>query len=585
MPSYQITTADGATYEIDAVDDQQLQATVAQLTGQSTQAPKQYSPVGSNLENAAAGWGKSLADMYRGSRQFSTELGNAIGLGRVAPGSFGDQEVQRQRAAIDEVRRYDAPLMSTKAGMAGNIVGAVANTAPVALVPGANTAAGAGLMGAGIGATAPVGTEGDRGLNTALGFAGSVAGQKIGEGVTRLGQNIIQRMRPAQASASLSVGPSASGAQAQAGGSVNLNVQGGGSSFGSVGDDASAGLNTAQRRSMEAGQRIGMRTTPGQATGSRALQQLEAKLESQPMTSGPFNAIKDANQRVLNRATARAIGENTDVVDSAVLNRANERIGAVFENVRDATPRQIDPQSFVSRLQAINDEFEGLLPEGRTIAQNSLVQRLYRYAEAGNATGEQLGGLTSKLGRAAHKEMTSPSGDRELGQALSQVKDYVDDLVEQGLSGTRLDAYQTARTQYRNLLNITKNIGTVNPASGNVSGANLANTLQKADKRGYLLGQNNSDMYNAARFAQAFKPIVGDSGTATRSPVISPIEAVLRAPFWAATRAYASQPGVNVALAAQAAGQRTGEMTAPLLMGTAPYLPVVGGLLGANAQR
>jgi hypothetical protein len=581
MATYEIETPDGAVYEIDAADDAQLQSTIAQLTsrGQPKTPP---SALGGDWENAAAGYGKSIMDLARGTRQFSTELGNAVGLGRLMPDSFGDPEVARQRAEQDEIRTRDAPLMDTKAGFAGNIAGNVANTAPAALIPGVNTAAGATGMGAALGALSPVTSDADRGLNTSLGAAGGFLGQRLGDRMSQVARNSLARANP-QATASVNVGPSAAGAQGAAGGAINFNMRGGGSTFGTVGDDASAGLNEAQRRVMEAGRAMGMRTTPGQATGSRALQQMEAKLESQPMTSGPFNTIRDNNQRVLNRAVAHGIGENADVVDTRVLANADQRLGNIFESVRDQRVRQIAPQDFVTRMQTINDEFEGLLPNGQTVGQHPLVQRFMRYAESGQANGEQLGGLTSKLSRAIHKEMTGPSGDREMGQALSQVKEYVDDLVEQGLNGEQLQTYQTARTQYRNLLNVTKNIGTVNPSSGNVSGANLANTLMKADRRGFLMGRNNSPMYNAARFAQANRPIVGDSGTATRSPVNSPIEAVLRAPFWAATRAYASGPAVNAALMAQGAGQQAGELTAPMLLGTSPYLPVMGGLLGANA--
>ncbi len=66
-------------------------------------------------------------------------------------------------------------------------------------------------------------------------------------------------------------------------------------------------------------------------------------------------------------------------------------------------------------------------------------------------------------------------------------------------------------------MQLTSRAGIVNPATGNVSGASLANKLQQSDRSGYLFGGNQSDLYNAARFASAFKPIVGDSGTATRS--------------------------------------------------------------------
>jgi hypothetical protein len=54
-------------------------------------------------------------------------------------------------------------------------------------------------------------------------------------------------------------------------------------------------------------------------------------------------------------------------------------------------------------------------------------------------------------------------------------------------------------------------------------------------------------MYEAARFAQAFKPIVGDSGTATRSMEVSPLSMMLAAPTNIAARAYTAQPTANLA--------------------------------------
>lgn len=345
-----------------------------------------------------------------------------------------------------------------------------------------------------------------------------------------------------------SVGPSQANAAASISATPEAIAKGGGYTFGTVGDDASAGLNSTRQQIEEAGKRIGMRTTPGQATGSRSLQQMEAKLESQPMTSGPFNTIKANNAKALNRATAKELGEKSDVVDSNVLARANERLGAVFEGVRDETPRNIDPRRFVEKFQAINDEFEGLLP--KNISSNDLVKKLQMFAEKGSATGHQLGNLSSKLGKAAHKEMTSAQGDRELGQALGQVKEYVDDLVEQGLKGKQLSTYQDARTQYRTFLSLLKP-GVTNTATGDVSGLTLANVLARTDKYGYLLGKNQSDMYNAARFAQANRSIVGDSGTATRMPLQGVTDLVTRIPANLAVRAYTSSPAVNLAVRGQ----------------------------------
>jgi hypothetical protein len=53
-------------------------------------------------------------------------------------------------------------------------------------------------------------------------------------------------------------------------------------------------------------------------------------------------------------------------------------------------------------------------------------------------------------------------------------------------------------------------------------------------------------MYEAARFSQAFRPIVGDSGTATRSMEYSPLNMLLSMPTNLAARAYTSAPASSV---------------------------------------
>lgn len=382
----------------------------------------------------------------------------------------------------------------------------------------------------------------------------------------------------AASNANLNVGAGQAGGAANVQGALNVSARGGGYNFGTVADDAAGGLTRGQELA-----RTGFpqgRLTPGQATGNKLLQRLEAKLESQPMTAGPFDRIKDANAREINRAAARAIGERADNLNSEVLDRAVTRLGGVFDDVRDATIRRIEPADYVDRMRAIQDEFEAIGPQ---LSSHPLVERLVRHAQTGEATGRDLGNLTSKLTREVNRQMTSAQGDRELGRALVQVKEYVDDLVAQGLSGERLNTYNAARDQYRNMMLITSRVGTINPSTGNVNAGALANLLQQKDRAGFLFGRNNSDMYNAARFGQAFKPIVGDSGTATRMPLPSPTDFVVSLPFNLATRAYASSPSVNAALSAQAATNALAR-TGPALNALAPRV-TPGGLFGAASSQ
>ena len=143
--------------------------------------------------------------------------------------------------------------------------------------------------------------------------------------------------------------------------------------------------------------------------------------------------------------------------------------------------------------------------------------------------------------------MITPNGDRELGQALFQIKEIVDDQLAAGLSAADQAAFQAARANYRNLMTIRSSAGVVNPSSGNVSGLNLASALTRKDPRGFMEGSNTTPMYEAARFAQAFRPIVGDSGTATRMMEITPLNMLLSMPTNIAASAYTSTPAIAAA--------------------------------------
>lgn len=511
-------------------------------------------------QNLLAGIGGGMRSLYLGGKQM---------LGLDNPGEVADH-----KSAM-------SGLNTTTAGSIGDFAGQAAVAVPAAFIPGANTMLGSAALGAGMGALQPTADGEWRGINMAMGAAGGVAGKYIGDKAVRL-LNGSRNVNLSGANASAQATPGTASASSNVSGSATATGSGGGYNFGTVGDDLAAGLNVPTQAIMERGRGMGMQLTPGQASGSRALQQLEAKLESQPMTSGRFNQIKSNNQTVLNRVAANSIGETSDTLDSHVLEQARDRISGIYKMVADKTPRNIESDPFINRLAGIENEFEGLLPG--SVLNNPLVGRLFRYAEKGQATGEQLQDLASKLGKVANNQMTSAAGDRQLGMALFQVKDMADDLLASGLNGETAKAFNAARGQYRNLMLLTQRNGVINPSSGNLNGNALAGLLQQKDINGFLFGKNESPLYQAARFSQAFRPIVGDSGTATRSALPSPTDFVLSLPFNVATRAYTSSPAIN--LAAQA-GNLSRNGIAPNMGGLlGPYLPqtteALGGLLGAR---
>lgn len=494
----------------------QQRAPLAPLTADPTEGM-------SGAQRFMAGVGKAMTDVGRGVRQYLPE----------SIGGLSD-------ADIAQARKYDAPLMNTTAGTLGNIAGNVAMLAPTAAIPGANTVTGAGLIGALTGAIQPGVDTYERFANTAM---GGIGGASVQKGVQSIGR-VLGGAQNAKMAQDVSIGKGSAKSSANVTGTPQVNVSGGGAGFGTVDPTDVGGLTQSQDKLLKWAQERGFKVTPGQATGSRSLQQLEAKLESQPMTSGKFNAIKEQNQTKLNEIVANALGEKSNAVDFNVLGKAHDRIGGVYKMVANDKANPIDPDLFLDKLGNIENEFEGLLPT--SIVDNPLVKRYVSYAEKGEATNRQLQDLASKLNKAAYNQMTSANGDRQVGMALGQVKDLVDDELQKGLSGSTLDAFKKARAEYRTLMTVMKP-GVVNPSTGNVSGATLANVLQRTDRTGYSFGKTGNDLYNAARFAQAFKPIVGDSGTATRSMITNPIEAVASIPFSLATHAYASSPSVALA--------------------------------------
>ncbi len=446
---------------------------------------------------------------------------------------IGQLAGQVSREDVAEQRRLDAPLMDTTAGKVGNIAGNVAMLAPTAAIPGANTVTGAGVIGAATGFLQPSVSTSETVTNTLFGGAGGAAGQRVAN----------------------SIG--------------NLASQGGGA------------ITQGQRASAQGGRQLGMRLTPGKASGSAMLQKMEAAAESNPLTSGGFDAIKDTNQRAVNRAAARAIGENSDELSTPVLQAAEQRLGAVFNAVADRTPVPLDPQAMGTRLRQIVQDSDGLIGGNASLLDNPLIQRLDGFVnDAGGATREQLRALSSKMGKAARNNMTTQAGDRELGQALFAAQEVVEDAIQNSLSGAQRTAYAEARGQYRNLMNLTAKTNVVNPSSGNVSGRGLASTLMQKDRGGFTMGGNNSDMYAAARFTQAFPDIVGNSGTATRS--MGPADYLTGIPGNLLMRLYLSQPVTAAAAAGAGAAGTAARLGNPITRALGRPVGAAGSVSLAN---
>lgn len=110
-------------------------------------------------EKLLAGVGQGMTDLYYGVGQR---------LGKI------------DQATIDEKKRLDAPLKKTTAGAIGGIGGRVALGLPAAFIPGANTLAGAGVIGSIQGAAEPTSQDESVLKNMLIGGASGTAGVALG---------------------------------------------------------------------------------------------------------------------------------------------------------------------------------------------------------------------------------------------------------------------------------------------------------------------------------------------------------------------------------------------------------------------
>ena len=120
------------------------------------------------------------ADKIRAQAVPETAFGRfAAGYGAAAPRlerGLWQRRGSLPQSEVDEANARDKPLLNTFEGGLGNIVGSAAPLALSAFVPGANTFAGAALMGGAIGKMQPTSTGESSEMNAAIGGVAGPAG-------------------------------------------------------------------------------------------------------------------------------------------------------------------------------------------------------------------------------------------------------------------------------------------------------------------------------------------------------------------------------------------------------------------------
>jgi hypothetical protein len=289
------------------------------------------------------------------------------------------------------------------------------------------------------------------------------------------------------------------------------------------GDLVNNGLTAAGFPQAKGLQENALETTAGVAGGALAGQAIPnlagpAKL-SYNRLAGPTGGV---NQEVVNTLAARKIGEEAANLTPQVKDAAGARIRAALDTARDENKIVMNhPDAVNSHLGAIAGEHT---PADGALLNNNFVRRLSDAFSDGAANNEQLGDIASGLGReAANKAST----DWAQAQGLFKVKDYVESMISEGLTGPEKQAYDTAREQYKWLARFQEPGMVTLDKGGNVNAVKLATLLEKEDTNAFVGG--GSGGINTEPLYQVLRQVQGSDGTSMPAIYHNKIAMIARA--------------------------------------------------------
>lgn len=431
-------------------------------------------------EKFKAGMGKAFVDTKRAVEQMSAGVGlGGAGLTEAGPidpaaqSYYQGVEAQKStlQSEVDESKKLDAPLMNTGAGLAGNIAGKAAVTAPLLAMPGANTIIGSAAMGGLQGALDPTAT----------------------------GESRLENIK--------------TGAEWGAGSSTVLKGIGLGLKGAKVDPKVKALMDE------------GVTPTPGQIMGGSA-KRLEEGATSLPFLGDQIKAaqrraVEDFNRSALNRVLKPI---NQAIEKDAPLGR--ETLDAVHTKVSDAYEQLLPnlvgkaDNEFLGRISSVKDILSEL-PEQRAKQLEGILQNtvIGKFDKSGNIYGEGLKEMESKLGALVSRYRNSPDGDqRALGEAITSVKDAVRDMLIRN-NPESATALKSVNEAYAKMLRVERAAASTGAKEGVFSPSQLQNASKALDPslRKTQFARGNALMQDLAETGKnVLGSTVPDSGTPFR---------------------------------------------------------------------
>jgi hypothetical protein len=378
----------------------------------------------------------------------------------------------------------DKPLLNTTAGKVGSAIG---ESAPFMAVPAGGFAKGVGNIASKV---APkVGNWLSKSLITDAAAGGAVQGaaQQEGDLYTNIKEGAL--------------GGTLGGAAIKVIGKINQPVK----NF----------LTDTAKGFAEKAQQMGYQLTPGQLSGNRFVQSIEAMSAGLPFLGTRMKAIENANKLNTNKRALAEVGSTGDSATPEIMGEVKTRIGKEYERLTTDKTISLD-QKFVDEIQALRVEQANLSPELRNPKIAELLDTWSilpsKYPGKVAINGEQYQANRSRLGQLAKGAWQNDPG---LAQAYKGIQASLDGAAKRSLPPADQKAWEQATKQYSNMKIIAK---AIDPGTKDVSAAKIGTEMKRVRPNEFTYGKPGSDaMVDIGQYGQMWKPPIPTSGTTERA--------------------------------------------------------------------
>lgn len=196
---------------------------------------------------------------------------------------------------------------------------------------------------------------------------------------------------------------------------------------------------------------------------------------------------------------ANSVGSDAPALTRDALGRRAAELGNIFRAGRSAAT-SIDLGGVES---AANNISAGLGPEDAALFNQHASELLGHVTGPGNASGETLGNISTKLRQASSSMLNVEGGNRVVGRALGDLRESVEDAIQANITDPTLRAqYALARTQYGLLQDVRYNPTLLNASTGRANMEAIGKYLQRNNPAYTSDGAMDNPLFNAAVWGQ-----------------------------------------------------------------------------------